>query len=153
MLAVRVARPLELPTKKLGYCIEANGKPSSEKVFNNFQATRNYESSETITSTSVWGTRAKWMHLYGVIEKQAIALVLMDHPENIGYPTYWHARAYGLFSANPLGQSVFSKGKKVLDFKLSKGATTNFKYRLLIHAHAPLSTETIEQLFQKWIKS
>ncbi len=27
--------------------------------------------------------------------------------ENPGYPTYWHARGYGLFAANPLGQKIF----------------------------------------------
>ena len=153
MVAVRVARPLELPTKKPGYFIEANGQASSEKIFNNFNATGNYESSENKTGASVWGTRAKWMHLHGVIAEQPVALVLMDHPDNIGYPTYWHARSYGLFSANPLGQSIFSDGKETLNFKLTKGNTTTFKYRLLIHDATSLPTDKIEQLFQEWVKS
>ena len=32
---------------------------------------------------------------------------ILDHPQNPGFPTYWHARGYGLFAANNLGQKVF----------------------------------------------
>ena len=33
----------------------------------------------------------------------------IDHPQNPGFPTYWHARGYGLFAANPLGQKIFQR--------------------------------------------
>ncbi len=34
---------------------------------------------------------------------------------------HWHARDYGLFAGNTLGQKVFSKGKLELNYKLAKG--------------------------------
>ena len=30
-------------------------------------------------------------------------IAIIDHPGNPNYPTYWHARDYGLFAVNPLG--------------------------------------------------
>jgi len=44
-----------------------------------------------------------------------------DHPSNVGFPGYWHARGYGLFGINPLGQKIFSEGKEELNYKLPKG--------------------------------
>ena len=32
---------------------------------------------------------------------EPVTLAILDHPTNPGYPTYWHARGYGLFAANP----------------------------------------------------
>mgnify|MGYP006195676493 CR=1 FL=1 len=43
-----------------------------------------------------------------------------------------HARGYGLFAANPLGQAVFSEGKEKLDFLLKRGQNQLFRYRVLI---------------------
>jgi hypothetical protein len=51
------------------------------------------------------------MNLSGKIKDEDINIVIIDHPKNVSYPTYWHARGYGLFAANPLGVNVFSKGK------------------------------------------
>jgi hypothetical protein len=145
MVAIRVIRALELPSQKASYFLDEQAKASKEKVVNNEGVHGDYLSSEGQTGSSVWGSRAKWMHLHGHLESSPISLTLIDHPDNIGYPTYWHARGYGLFSANPLGQKVFSKGKEILDFKLKKGANTSFKYRLLVHGGTELSTKKIQQ--------
>ena len=50
----------------------------------------------------------------------------------MGYPTYWHSRGYGLFSANPLGQKAFSNGKDVLNFKLAPNQSTTFRFRMVV---------------------
>jgi hypothetical protein len=50
------------------------------------------------------------MKLNGSVGDEKISVVICDHPENPNYPTYWHARGYGLFSANPLGVKDFTKG-------------------------------------------
>src|SRR6266571_3480139 len=61
-----------------------------------------------------------------------ITLAVLDNPKNVGFPTYWHARGYGLFSANPLGQEVFSNGKEKLNFTLESKQSVTFRYRLLL---------------------
>lgn len=109
-----------------------------------------YLSSEGGTGKGVWGTRAKWMKLHGELEGAKVEIVIMDHPDNVGYPTYWHARDYGLFSANPLGQAVFSKKKESLNFALIKGESVTFRYRMLIHEGKSLSHETLEKFQEEF---
>jgi hypothetical protein len=67
----------------------------------------------------------------------------MDHPLNPGYPTYWHARGYGLFAGNPLGAKVFSQGKSEMNMTMKKGETRTFRYRIIIHSGKKLSNEEI----------
>ena len=60
---------------------------------------------------------------------------MQDHPKNVGYPTYWHARGYGLFGANPLGPSVFSNGKDAaMNYTLPAGQRVTFRHRVLIRS-------------------
>jgi hypothetical protein len=80
----------------------------------------------------VWGKRAKWVSLDGTVDNKAVTVAIFDNPQNIGYPTYWHARGYGLFAANPLGQNTFSEGKEELNLSLKPGESVAFKYRILI---------------------
>ena len=48
---------------------------------------------------------------------------MLDHPSNPGFPTYWHARGYGLFAANPMGEKIFTDGKKELNVAIEPGAS------------------------------
>jgi hypothetical protein len=70
--------------------------------------------------------------LTGKVNQETVALIMIDHPQNIGFPTYWHARGYGLFAANPLGQEIFSNGKEKLNFTLQPKMSATFRYRLVI---------------------
>jgi hypothetical protein len=70
--------------------------------------------------------------LTGTVDGGPVTLAILDHPGNPGFPTHWHARPWGLFAANPLGQKALSKGKETLDFKLPAKGSATFAYRLLI---------------------
>ncbi len=85
-----------------------------------------------LSGEDVWGTRAKWMKLEGKIGDETISVVICDHPENPNYPTYWHARGYGLFAANPLGVKDFTKGTDSLNYVISAGNSVTFRYRVII---------------------
>ena len=132
MVAIRLTRSLELPSDKPAKFITTDGTPSAEKIIDSTPVTGNYLSSEGLEGNAVWGTRAEWMMLSGKVDNHPVSITIFDHPDNIGYPTYWHARGYGLFSANPLGQKVFSKGKESLNFSLEEKESITFKYRFLI---------------------
>ncbi len=134
MMGMRVARQLELPSKEELVLTDSKGNPETVAKMSNEGVTGNYRSSEGITGEAVWSTRAKWMELTGEINNEKIAVVMLDHPKNQSYPTYWHARGYGLFAANPLGWSVFSNGKETLNFSIPKGQSTTFRYRILINS-------------------
>lgn len=148
MIAIRVTRELEHPSDKPEKYTDAEGKPSEVETINNEGVSGQYHSSEGVSGTEVWGTRAEWVNLAGSINGEEVSIVIMDHPENVGYPTYWHARGYGLFSANPLGQKVFSKGEEELNFALEPNESVTFRYRIVIYgADKPLDEEAIEDWF------
>lgn len=132
MLGLRVAHELELPVKETKEYKDGNGNVTKVTAPKDPNVTGNYLTSQGKEGDAAWGTRGNWCMLYGNKGGDAISIVIIDHPQNPGYPTYWHARNYGLFSANPLGQKVFSEGKQVLDFKLAKGQSVTFRYRIVI---------------------
>ncbi|MBI2284862.1 MAG: PmoA family protein [Bacteroidetes bacterium] len=132
MLGLRVAHELELPVLETKEYKDDKGIVTKVKATKDASVTGNYLTSEGKQGDAAWGTRGNWCMLYGKKGGDTISIVMIDHPGNAGYPTYWHARNYGLFSANPLGQKVFSQGKQVLDFALAKGQRTSFRYRVVI---------------------
>jgi hypothetical protein len=146
MFSIRVARQLEMPLNENVVLLDAEGKPSLQKVSAAEGATGNYRSSKGASGEAVWGTRAEWMDLYGTIGQEKISLVVCDHPKNPGYPTYWHARGYGLFAANPLGWSDFNKGKETYNFTLKPGESATFRYRVIISSDSFLSDDEINDL-------
>ena len=42
------------------------------------------------------------------------------------------SRVYGLLSANPLGEKIFTKGKTEKKLTLKKGGSVTFRYRIII---------------------
>ena len=147
LLGLRVAHELELPSKEERAFTDNHGNSTTIKSANDKSVSGNYITSRGITGDSAWGTRAEWCMLFGKKGKDSISIVIIDHPKNIGYPTYWHARGYGLFSANPLGQKIFSNGKTILNYALKKGESVTMRYRVIINTDKQsLATEAIELL-------
>ena len=132
MLGMRVARQLELPSTKPEVFTDISGRKTEVPKLDNTGITGNYTTSEGKQGNDAWGTRGRWCVLSGKIDDTTIAIAILDHPSNPGYPTYWHARDYGLFAANPLGQKVFSNGKESLHFALDPKQSVTFRYRILI---------------------
>jgi hypothetical protein len=133
LFGVRVARQLEQPSTTAEVFTDASGKATAVPVLDNAGVTGSYTSSEGKTGDAVWSTRGRWAMLTGTIGQEALTLAILDHPKNVGFPTYWHARGYGLFAANPLGQAVFTEGKQPpLKLTLEPGASVTFRYRFLI---------------------
>lgn len=152
MFAIRVAHELELPSSGKITIVDENGNPKELEKASNEGITGNYKSSEGITGMEVWGTRAKWMNLYGSIQDEKISIAICDHPENISYPTYWHARGYGLFSANPLGVKDFTEGKEKLNFSIPAGQSVTFKYRLVIGSNTHFSDKELNAFTEDFAK-
>ncbi|HEX3357772.1 MAG TPA: PmoA family protein, partial [Tepidisphaeraceae bacterium] len=132
MLGLRVRKELEQPTKDSVVHTDAAGKPTTQKSVDNTGVSGQYRSSEGKVGDAVWGTRGRWCALAGKVQDESITVLMLDHPQNVGFPTYWHARGYGLFAANPLGEAELSGGKERLDFALQPKQSTTFRYRLVI---------------------
>ncbi len=103
MLGIRVARWLESANEKGGTFTDASGRTTEVQASNLPGATGVYLTSEGKQGDQVWSTRARWCALTGNADGHDATIAIFDHPGNPNYPTYWHARGYGLFAANPLG--------------------------------------------------
>ncbi len=154
MLGLRVAHELEMPSKEKKEFKDDKGNVTVVDASADTAPNGNYLTSEGITGDDVWATRAQWCMLYGKMGDDTESIVIIDHPANLGYPTYWHARGYGLFAANPLGQKVFSKGKESLNFSLKQGQSVTFRYRIVIASgKEKLSNEAIRLIAGDFYKS
>ena len=145
--AIRVARELEMPSTQEDVFTDSQGnKTAVSKMINNQGVTGNYISSEGIKGDDVWGTKGRWMMLTGKKDGHDITIGILDHPSNIGYPSYWHARGYGLFAINPLGKKVFSNGKEQLNLTLVAHEAVTFKYKVVIASGKNITKEEMDSL-------
>lgn len=96
-----------------------------------------------------WGKRAKWVAYYGPDSTGTPTVAaIFDHPNNLRHPTWWHARDYGLLTANPFGARAYG-GKasgQFDDYQLKQGEVLTLQYRLLLH-QGELGTA---QLDERW---
>jgi hypothetical protein len=142
LLGMRVASWLESPEEKGGIFMDANGKPTKVDAVPNSTATGIYETSEGVRGPKVWATRGRWCMLTGHdTAGHTVTIGMIDRPGNPGYPTYWHARGYGLFAANPLGVSIFDPKQPKFDFTIEKGKTAEFRYRVVLFTGAASAAE------------
>ena len=132
VLGMRVARWLESPDEKGGVFLDASGRPTKVDAVNNSDATGVYLTSEGVKGGAVWSTRGKWCTLTGHTGEHTVTIAILDHPKNPGYPTYWHARGYGLFAANPLGRSIFDPKQQAFNFTMEKDQAVTFRYRVVL---------------------
>ena len=152
MFGIRVTRQLEDPSDKMQKYVDRNGQVTDVASMGSTGVDGEYLSSAGLVGEDrVWGTRAKWCLLRGTVDEQPVTIGIFDHPDNVGYPTHWHARGYGLFAANPLGWKDFTGGQKVLNFSLQPGESAAFHYRILI-ASRRLEAEETEKLYRQWLK-
>jgi hypothetical protein len=151
LIGIRVARGLEQPSTTPEKFVDASGRVTDVPVLNNTGVTGTYVSSEGKEGDAVWGTRGRWTMLTGSLNNEPISLAILDHPGNVGFPTYWHARGYGLFAANNLGQKAMSGGKDELNFMLAAGKSVTFRHEILIlnGAATPGDIETYYAAFAK----
>lgn len=153
MYAIRVCRELELPEKVPQELINTNGEIYMDSTNKYQEAVGNYFNSENQTGRDVWGQRAKWVALEGEVGGTHTGILFIDHPDNVGYPSYWMARWYGLFGVNPLGAATYSEGKDEMNLKLNEGDTLTFKYRIVIYGGTALKEESINQFVQQFHES
>ena len=139
--AIRLARELELPSKEKSEFVDASGNKTTVPALSNEQVTGMYYNSDGVKGDSVWGTKARWAMLKGIKENKEITIGIFDHPSNPGYPTYWHARGYGLFALNPLGRKVFSNGKEELNYTLQPNTSVRFHYRVMVSSGIKITNE------------
>ncbi|WP_316778238.1 PmoA family protein [Pedobacter antarcticus] len=142
LLGIRLAHELQMPnsedTKIAGQVNLASG---------------NYVTSAGKTGDDAWSTRAIWCKVFGKMGTDSVSISIIDHPKNVNYPTFWHARGYGLFAANPLGEKVFTNGKSEKMLHLKKGESVTFRYRIVVNnGKQTISTTQLNELAGSFAK-
>jgi hypothetical protein len=132
MLGLRLAHELQMPATEDQKFTDDKGNVTIVKAGTDKVANGNYLTSAGKTGNDAWSTRGVWCKVYGKMGTDSVSIAIIDHPQNPNYPTFWHARGYGLFAANPLGEKVFTNGKSAKNLHLSKGESVTFKYRIVI---------------------
>jgi hypothetical protein len=150
MIGMRVARELEQPSDKAEIFTDASGKATAVAKLDNTGVSGRYTSSEGKTGDAVWATRAPWTMLSGTIGREPITLAILDHPKNPTHPTYWHARGYGLFAANPFGAKAYTDGKAETNFTLEPGQSVTLKHRVLILS-GPTTAEQVGAQYRRYV--
>ncbi len=151
-LGIRVARPLEEPSNKPEVFTDANGVPTAVPTLDNTGVDGKYINAEGLKGEKeAWSKRSKWMTLSGNVKGEDTSIAIFDHPKNPTYPTYWHARGYGLFAANPFGAKEFTGGKTVLNYTLEPGQKLTLRFRIVISS-GTLSKEQTEAAYNQFLK-
>lgn len=153
MLGMRAARALEMPSTTAEVFTDASGNPTTVAKLDNAGVNGNYLTSEGKKGDEAWSTRGKWCMLSGKVGDNPVTIAIFDNPKNPNFPTYWHARGYGLFAANPLGRSIFTSGKEPpLNFTIEPHGSATFRYRIVIFSELA-SPQTAEAEYQKFVSA
>jgi Methane oxygenase PmoA len=145
MLGIRVAHFLESATAAPEVLRDVNGV-ATPVAGATAGATGVYRTSEGKVGAAAWGTRATWCELSGATaDGKPETIAVIDHPSNPNFPTYWHARDYGLFAVNPLGVHGFDPKAAPLNFTLDTGKSATFRYRILILSSDPTPDDLNQQ--------
>jgi hypothetical protein len=109
--SVRVAHPICVAADVGGTIINSNGEIDGD----------------------AWAKRAAWCDFNGPVDGETLGVAILNHPSSFRYPTPWHARTYGLFTANPFGTKSLNKSAEDGTFSLKKGETMTLRYRIILH--------------------
>ena len=108
------------------------------------------------TEKNVWGKQASWVRLEGEKDGKTIGIAIYHHPNSTNFPTYWHARGYGCFAANPIGQYDFQMGNQMENARrrsliLNPGETGLFKFRMTVY-EGKKTKEQFDKEFENFSK-
>ncbi|MGH2646944.1 MAG: PmoA family protein, partial [Ginsengibacter sp.] len=147
LYGIRIAHALQIPTDKDQEFKDNKGNVTIVKGGTDKVANGNYLTSEGKQGDDAWSTRGRWCKVYGKMGNDSISIAIIDYPGNPNYPTFWHARGYGLFAANPLGEKIFTKGKSSKNLTLQKKESVTFHYRIVIDSdNKTLSVKELNDL-------
>lgn len=99
---------------------------------------------------AIWGKPADWVDYSGTISGTRVDIAIFDSPKSFRHPTTWHARAYGLFAANPFGIREFTRdSNKDGSWATPEGKSLTFRYRVLI-SEGGLSADQIHEAYRRY---
>jgi hypothetical protein len=152
LIAIRVDRAFEMPSNESLIFTDDKGNPTTVKATDNTGVTGMYVSSNGKKGDAVWGTRNEWVILTGTRDNTVISMAIFDNPKNPGFPAYAHARGYGLFAMNDLGQNSYDPKQEKKIYNLAKGESITLYHRFYIQSGSELTPENANKIFKEFSK-
>lgn len=98
----------------------------------------------------VWGKRADWVDYDGKVGNEDVGVAIFDSPKSFRHPTYWHARGYGLFAANPFGIREFTNNpNNDGSWTIRQNKSLAFRYRVFIH-HGDYKQAHVAEAYERY---
>jgi len=89
--------------------------------------------SDGLTDADTWAKRAKWCDYHGPVQGEHLGVAILNHPASFRFPTYWHSRTYGLFTANPFGLKSLNPEETDGAYTIEPNAPTKLYHRFIFH--------------------
>lgn len=80
-----------------------------------------------------WAKRARWCDFHGPVDGTHLGVAMLNHPASFRFPTYWHARTYGLFTANPFGTQSLNPEETNGAHTISPDQPLKLYHRFIFH--------------------
>ena len=151
LIGLRVDRSFEEPSQQPEQFLDARGNVTQVPIMNNEGVNGVYRNAEGIQGGDVWSKRSAWVALKAEKEGETITIAIMDHPNNINYPAWSHARGYGLFATNNLAGRAVDKNADPVKVVLQEGETLEFRHKIIIGGN--LSDQQINKLSEDFKSS
>lgn len=97
----------------------------------------------------VWGKPALWCDYSGTVEGTPAGIAIMPNPANFR-PSWFHARDYGFFAANPFGRGAMSGGEKS-EVEIGLGEVLELGYAVFIHSGKPATSELLTEAYHRYL--
>ncbi|MFT4688669.1 MAG: DUF6807 family protein [Verrucomicrobiia bacterium] len=102
-------------------------------------------------NADAWGKRAEWVDYFGPdASGGTVGIAMFDHPDNLRFPTHWHARTYGLLAANRFATQQFDpKASSVGDHTIPAGQSLELRHRFYFH-HGDTKTAQVAKRYREY---
>ena len=128
-LSIRVPHSMSVDAKEGGQIINANGDKDAD----------------------AWGKRATWCDFHGPVEGEHLGIAMLNHPASFRHPTPWHARTYGLFTANAFGLSSLKVQAESGEMTLKQDERIKLRHGFIFHKGDEKAGK-IAEAFEKYAK-
>lgn len=125
-MAIRIAQWMTMPHK-------LDKKGATER---NTGGEGHIVTSQGDRDNAAWGKRGAWCDYHAARNGKTYGIALFDHPQNLRHPTWWMARGYGLFAANPFGWHDYepkTTPPQAGDHTVPAKGSLTLRYRLYFH--------------------
>ncbi len=103
------------------------------------------------TMKEAWGKPANWLDYSGTLDGEPVGIAIFDHPTSYHHPARWHARDYGLTSANPFAAHAYDPSQPARTDSLNPGQSVHLRYRVVVHGK--MDSAGIQKLYDAWAGS